>query len=384
MTNFFRENTPKIVSSLEYGKKPILDDLQINVYETMPAVENVTAIYDNKIITGNVHYGDFIVNCYAETRDDAKQWMDNFEQQMVKRNQYRGKCLYAEKNSIFFRDVPKVSWDDIVLSEKIKKDIRLNTVDFLGNKKFATVGVMKRGLLMFGPPGTGKTSVVKSIFNELEGKDISRIYVTAESFRNMSVGRLFEFLGYLGPSVLAFEDIDMISGNRDVHLASNQLGDLLTNLDGMRKHGEQLVVIASTNKIGLMDDALASRPARFDRKIEIGLPDADLVKRLYAKFLGSVVSDDIIKMSSGFTGSHIFEVVNTAKIIASNEDKEAKDCVSEACTIIRDNFFPGQDMLQMKAAIQSYMIKKSSITKKASISKVQKIALNILEQISKD
>jgi len=332
----------------------------------MPAIESVSAIYDNKIITAYMKYGSFCVNCYAQSREEAKHWIDRFETDMVKKNQYRGKCLYAEKETMFFRDVPKVSWDDVVLSEKAKKDIRLNTSDFLGNAKFAMAGVNKRGLVMFGPPGTGKTSVVKAVFNDLDKKNVRRIYVTAESFRYMAVSKLFEFLAYLGPTVLAFEDIDFMSGNRDNFTASNQLGDLLTNLDGMRKFGEPLVVIASTNKIELLDTALSSRPCRFDRRVEIGLPDAANLKLMYFKHLNNEVSDEIINLSKDFTGSHVVETVNTAKILATNEDKATIDCLKEACEIIRENFFPGQTMIEIKAGIQGYFTKKAQI-KTASI-----------------
>lgn len=381
MTNLLKVQTPKIATAVDFGKKPVLDDLQIDVYETTPAIENVSAVYDNKIITAFMQYGSFHVNCYARTREEAKIWIDGFESDMIKKNQYRGKCLYAEKETMFFRDVPRVSWDDVVLTEKAKKDIRLNTSDFLGNQKFAMAGVNKRGLVMFGPPGTGKTSVVKAVFNDLDKKGVSRIYVTAESFRYMAVSKLFEFLAYLGPTVLAFEDIDFMSGNRDNYTASNQLGDLLTNLDGMRKFGEPLVVIASTNKIEMLDSALSSRPCRFDRRIEIGLPDASNLKMMYLKHLGKDVTDDIITLSKDFTGSHVVETVNTAKILATNEDKETLECLKEACEIIRENFFPGQTMIEIQAGVQSHFSKKGMIAKTAS--KAKKVADELLPSVVK-
>lgn len=367
LTQMLKTQTPRIATALDLGKKPIIDDLQVDVYETIPAVQNLSAVYDNKIITAFIQYGSFHVNCYAETRDEAKQWIDTFENDMIKKNQYRGKCLYAEKDTMFFKDVPKVSWDDVILSEKSKKDIRLNTSDFLGNEKFAMSGVNKRGIVMFGPPGTGKTSVVKAVFNDLDKKGVSRIYVTSESFRHMTVSKLFEFLAYLGPTVLAFEDIDFMAGNRDNFTSSNQLGDLLTNLDGMRKFGEPLVVIASTNKIEMLDSALSSRPCRFDRRVEIGLPDATNLKAMYFKHLGREVDENIIDLSKDFTGSHVVETVNTAKILATNEDKETFDCLKEACEIIRDNFFPGQTTIEIKAGIQKHFSKTGMINKTASL-----------------
>jgi len=384
MTNFVREIKPKIATAADFGKKPVLDDLQIDVYQTMPAIENITAVYDDKIITAFMQYGEFKVNCYASTREEAKEWIDNFESNMIRRNQYRGKCLYAEKETMFFKDVPRVSWDDVVLTEKAKKDIRLNTSDFLGNQKFVRAGVNKRGLVMFGPPGTGKTSVVKAVFNDLDKKGVSRIYVTAESFRYMAVSKLFEFLAYLGPTVLAFEDIDFMSGNRDNYTASNQLGDLLTNLDGMRKFGDPLVVIASTNKIEMLDTALSSRPCRFDRRIEIGLPDAINLKAMYMKHLGVDVGDEIISLSKDFTGSHVVETVNTAKILATNDDRQTVDCLKEACEIIRENFFPGQSQIEIKAGIQAYLIKRGHVkTASTQNTKISKVVNQILKENQK-
>jgi SpoVK/Ycf46/Vps4 family AAA+-type ATPase len=383
LTNLLKEQQPKIVTATDFGKKSVVDDLQVDVYETMPALENVTAIYDNMIVTAFMQYGSFIVNCYTASREASKVWIDRFENDMVRKNQYRGKCLYAEKESMFFKDVPKVSWDDVILSEKTKKDIRLNTSEFLGNKKFAMAGVNKRGIVMYGPPGTGKTSVVKAVFNDLDKKDVSRIYVTAESFRYMPVSKIFELLAYLGPTVLAFEDIDFISGNRDNLTGSNHLGDLLTNLDGMRKFGDPLVVIASTNKIELMDSALSSRPCRFDRRVEIGLPGPENLKAMYLKHLGKNVDDNIIVLSKDFTGSHVVEAVNTAKILAANEDKETIDCLKEACQIIRDNFFPGQTQVEIQSKIRNALIKKSHV-KIASLraNKVRNAANEILATLS--
>jgi ATP-dependent 26S proteasome regulatory subunit len=247
------------------------------------------------------------------------------------------------------------------LTSKIKDDIRLNTVSFLGDKKLASAGVSKRGLVMYGPPGTGKTSVVKAIFKELEGKQVSRIYVTSESFKRMAVSNLFDMLTYLGSTVLAFEDIDLVSGNRDIHTSSGLLGDLLTNLDGMRKYNDPFVVLASTNKIDMLDGALADRPGRFDRKILIGLPNDENLKKIYCKLIGSEVSvdDNLIKMSNKFTGSHVNEVVNTARIIAMNEGRQVHECLKDACTIVRDNFFDGQTTDQIKTAAKKSLKKRS-------------------------
>jgi len=351
LTKYIKENPPKIASNIAFDKKIGLVDVQTDVYKTEAAIQGMTAIYEDKIITSYQNYDNFIVTAYAMTREAAKQWQDEFEHKLTTQNQFRGKCLYAEAGDIIFKEIPTTNWDDVILEDKVKKDIRLNTVSFLGDVKLASTGVTKRGLVMYGPPGTGKTSVVKAVFKELEGKNVSRIYVTAESFKRMAVGNLFDMLAYLGPTVMAFEDIDLVSGSRDIHTSSSgMLGDLLTNLDGMRKNKDALVVMASTNKIEMLDGALADRPGRFDRRIKIGLPSSDNLRKMYFNLVGNEVNDELIKMSNNFTGSHVVETVNTARILAASEQRKTVDCLKDACTIIRENFFPGQTTDEIKVA----------------------------------
>jgi len=366
LTQTLLKNEPKILSGLEFDHAAGFQDGQVDIDQTLPLASTTTAVYSDTVVKSFVDYNGFHINCYSPTRPLALKWVSDFEQRMVKENQFRGKCLYAVNGNLQFHKIPKVSWDDVVLDENTKKDIRMNTVSFLGDQKLSKVGVNKRGLIMFGPPGTGKTSVCKAIFSELENAGVSRIYVTAESFRRMGAGDLFNLLPYLGKTVLAFEDIDMLAPSRNMVIdGSGLLGDLLTNLDGMRSYDDPIVIMASTNKISMLDEALANRPCRFDRKVEIGLPTKAHIKVLYSKFSGVDVNDEIIRLSEGFTGSHIYEAVNTAKILAGYNDKSLVDCINEAVTIIRSNFFPGQSLVEIKAGVRKTMAKKGMLKKKA-------------------
>jgi ATP-dependent 26S proteasome regulatory subunit len=354
LTKIVRNTKPIITSDIAFGKRMALTDIETDVDKTEAVVTGATLIYPEMIITAYKSYNTFNVNCFSKTRQSSLEWINNFEHMMKTQNHYRGKCLYVE-GGMRFHDVPSVSWEDVVLSDKVKNDIHLNAVAFLGDAKLAKIGVTKRGIMLYGPPGTGKTSVVKAIFKELHGKKISRVYVTAESFQHGSVSDLFEILAYLGPTVLAFEDVDMIGVSRDRIASGSLLGDLLTNMDGMRNHKDPLVIIASTNKLSMLDEALANRPCRFDRKIEFGLPSPDHLRKIYHKLTGLNVNDDIIKTSKNFTGSHVVEAVNTARILAANEKKEIKDVLKDACVIIKENFFPGQSQLEIKTAARKVL-----------------------------
>jgi predicted AAA+ superfamily ATPase/ribosomal protein L37AE/L43A len=365
LTELIKAEDPRIINNgKSFSDNVEIIDIPVDTNKIASVINNSLIIYPHMVIQSNQHYQDWSISCFAKTREAAMNWMEKFETKMLKENQYRGKCLHVENGNVMFHGVPKISWDDVVLEEGIKKDIKMNTVSFLGDVKLAGVGVNKRGLVMYGPPGSGKTSACKAIFNELEGKNVSRVYVTAESFRRMSAGSLFDLLPYLGKTVLAFEDIDMISGNRnEVFVNNNLLGDLLTNMDGMRDYNEPVVILASTNKIALLDEALSSRPGRFDRKIEIGLPTEASLKMLYKKFSDIDVTDEIIKLSKDFTGAHVRETVNTAKILARHEDKTILECMKASCQIIRDNFFPMQTIKEIKLASFKLMQKFAGMKK---------------------
>ena len=358
LTNEISENPPKILTAISFSKNTELVDIQVDVNETMPVINNMTAVYDDCIITAFQDYSQFKLTCYHKTRELALEWIKRFYIKMRTKNQYRGKCLYTVDGGLEFHEVPNMNWNDVILLDGVKQDIKLNTISFLGDERLAKAGVLKRGIMMYGPPGTGKTSVVKAIFNELNGKNVSRIYVTAESFRNTSVKDLFDLIAYLGPTVLAFEDIDFVGTDRKMLVgSSNMLGDLLTNIDGMRKYNDPIVIIASTNDINMLDGALSTRPGRFDRKIEIGLPNQFELNKLYEKFYGMQVPDIVIKMSNGFTGSHVVETINTAKILSASEGLSKDQSIIQACKIIRDNFFPGQTTSEIKTAAKIKLMK---------------------------
>lgn len=365
LTKILKANNPQILSDGNLSSKASSTDIEVDVDKIETVADAIHAIYKDMVVVAFEKYGDYNIMCYAKERKQAQEWMAALETKMLKENQYRTKCLHVENGRVMFRKVSATMWDDVILDENTKKDIRMNTVSFLGDAKMAAVGVGKRGILMYGPPGTGKSSICKAVFNELEGKNTTRVYVTAESFRKMSAGSLFDLLPYLGKTVLAFEDLDLLCGSRNdsYSLNGNLLGDLLTNLDGMRTYTDPIVIMASTNKISMMDEALSSRPGRFDRKVEIGLPSMANLKIIYKRFSGLDVSDEILGMSKGFTGSHVVESINTAKILAASESKKLYDCMKEACQIIRDNFFPGQTMSEIKTAA---LMSLSTIKKSAS------------------
>jgi len=324
-----------------YEKRAGTCEIQIGVNDTKTVFDAVRVVYDDKIVEAVDSYGDFGVVCYAKDKQTTKDYINSLKDKMRTDNQYRGKCLFFSSESIIFRDDPTVAWDDVIMDEKSKKEIKINTVNFLTNPEFRKTGINRRGLILYGPPGTGKTMLVKSLFNTLSDSNVTRIYATADTFTYPSVvGELFDFLKFTGSTALAFEDMDLISPERSDGGGRKVLGALLNNLDGIRQIDDPLVVIGTTNDVGMLDHALANRPCRFDRKIEVPLPADEQKKQFYNILIGSDVGDNIIGLSNGFSGAHIKEAVNTAKLLSAETGTSVGDCLEMACNVIRDNFFP--------------------------------------------
>jgi SpoVK/Ycf46/Vps4 family AAA+-type ATPase len=334
---------PLFLTGGKFSDGPIDQEIQTDVNKTETVFSNLTAIYGDKIIKCYEEYGDFTVACYSKNKKASKDYINNLRDKMVTDNQYRGKFVFfSSASGITYRENPEVEWENVILDPDHKKEIMLNTASFLTNEKYRKMGLNQRGLILHGPPGTGKTMVVKSLFSSLDNKEITRVYASADSFPYAdSMTDLFDFLKFTGKSILAFEDMDLISPDRNANQGRQILGSLLNNLDGLRKKNEPLVVVGTTNDLGIMDEALANRPSRFDRKINIGLPAEQEIRKFYHSFTGVDVSDEIVAMSKGFAGAHIKEVVNTAKLLSVDSETEINDNLNTACSIIKNNFFGG-------------------------------------------
>jgi len=350
------DDKPIYLTGGSYGAGPSDNEIPIDINKTATVYDTVTAIYTDRIVTAYEQYGTYHVTCYARNKKQSKDYIQALNEKMFYENQYRGKCLLFNGERVVFSESPSVDWEKVILPESTKEKILLNTASFLTNEKYRTANLNQRGLILHGPPGTGKTMLVKSIFKKLADKQITRIYTNAGSFPyTSSVDDLFDFLRFTGSTMLAFEDMDLISPDRSEGNGRKILGSLLNNLDGIRKIKSPLVVVGTTNDVGMLDVALANRPSRFDRKIEIGKPAIEEIKRFYNSLLGFDVEDNIVQASNGFCGAHIEEVVKTAKMLSIHNDIDILSSLKEACTEVQENFFP-----MMKESSSDETLRKSA------------------------
>lgn len=210
-----------------------------------------------------------------------------------KENFYRGKRIEFSRR-IRFLDVKDRDWDSIVLDAETKSEIKSNTVDFLRRSdEWGKYGIpLKRGVLLAGEPGTGKTIICRALMSGADG--ITCITTNGYSLDDDDyVTELYELAEDLSPSIVFIEDIDLIGQNRMEYgyMRGSALLSLLSEMDGVEEQRE-VVTIATTNCLETLDKALSQRPARFDRVIKLTRPATEQRRQLVRHLCGKIPLDE--------------------------------------------------------------------------------------------
>lgn len=229
---------------------------------------------------------------------------------------------------------------DVAGCQESKQEI-MEFVDFLKNPThYNKLGAkIPKGCILYGPPGTGKTLLARACSSEA---GVPFISISGSEFVEMFVGvgasrirDLFKLAKTLSPCIVFIDEIDAIGKKRNSNKISNgnderenTLNQLLIEMDGFNtaEQGKEVVLMASTNRLEVLDDALL-RPGRFDRKIEIDLPDLEGRKQIYMihlKKLKLEINADLAMLAgrlasttAGFSGADIANVCNEAALIAA-------------------------------------------------------------------
>lgn len=233
----------------------------------------------------------------------------------------------------------RVTFKDVAGLEEAKVEI-MEIVDFLKKAdKYKALGAkIPKGALLVGPPGTGKTLLAKAVAGEanvpflsISGSDFVEMFVGVGASR---VRDLFEQAKKVAPCIVFIDEIDAIgrargknsgfSGNDE---RENTLNQLLTEMDGFQTN-TGVIVLAATNRVDILDKALM-RAGRFDRQIEVGLPDVKERQAIFEVHLRKLKLDDkldrefLAKQTPGFAGADIANVCNEAALIAARGNKSA-------------------------------------------------------------
>lgn len=241
------------------------------------------------------------------------------------KNLYQGKKIEFGGN-IDFLNLPVKGWDDLALEPTLKEEIKTNTVGFLDRREeMAKYGIpLRRGVMLAGEPGTGKTLINKIIMNESPGITCIAAWVS-HLVDPMYIFELYDLAKDLKPSIVFMEDIDLIGENRR-RMKSAALPTLLAKLDGIEECTE-VITIATTNFLEDIDNALRKRPSRFDRIIPLSLPSLEQ-RRDYIRYLAQKipmtgeVQEYMAYRTEGLTPAQIQEVAYSLVI----EHKHTPQC----------------------------------------------------------
>lgn len=230
----------------------------------------------------------------------------------------------------------KYNFTSVAGNEEAKESVK-DVVDFLKNpEKYASYGArMPKGIILYGDPGTGKTLLAKAVAGEagvpfyaMSGSDFVQVYVGVGASRIRS---LFKKAKQQGKAVIFIDEIDAIGKKRESNKAGGSderdqtLNALLTEMSGFND-SDGIVVIAATNRLDMLDSALL-RPGRFDRHIEVSLPDVSAREKILNLHLQSKPIIDLnvkewAQKTSYFSGAKLESLVNEAAILACKEDSK--------------------------------------------------------------
>jgi AAA+ superfamily predicted ATPase len=270
-----------------------------------------------------------IIFCRPKHAAVMAQLLERLKRRAIDLLPYRNHCVEMNHyGQVSFLDIPVVKDNDIILSDEQHEAIQLNIFDVMKHaKKLEKLGIRtSRGLILEGPPGTGKTMTGKWIWAKVKKLGMTMIVVTSKSLSAgepaVMIKDVFDMAKTLSPAVVWMEDIDLIGRDRNEG-GGAALFEVLQALDGLEDRG-QVFVIASTNDPEVLDDALKYRPCRFDARIAYDVPTKkermlllDLFTRrlLKAKMLDQL-PDWVIEESHGLTGAYLQEIVNMAAMTA--------------------------------------------------------------------
>ena len=237
---------------------------------------------------------------------------------------------------IYVKSSDGIKFSDVAGEDEAKENLT-EIVDYLHNPdKYKKIGAsMPKGLLLVGPPGTGKTMLAKAVAGEA---NVPFFSISGSEFVEMFVGMgaskvrdLFQQAKEKAPCIVFIDEIDAIGKKRDGQIGGNDereqtLNQLLTEMDGFEGN-TGVIILAATNRPETLDPALL-RPGRFDRRVPVELPDLkgrEEIIRVHAKKIrvgDNVDYSKIARMASGASGAELANIVNEAALRAVRDNRE--------------------------------------------------------------
>ncbi len=296
--------------------------LPFGLYFIYPESEREIVLYFYKHTGGRFDDSGPSYIAGYRSREDYEGLISFYNRYYASRNREEGKIIVYYGDDI---ELPSVSWDELIMPERIKDDIRQNIERFMASEMiYKKLNVpYRRGLLFTGPPGNGKTMLLKVIASQYPEWQMITLSVSTDT-DNGDLDRLFRMATEDYPyAVLCFEDLDSLFKKDNITMSH-----FLNKLDGFEKH-DKLLVLATTNHPENIDPALTSRPSRFDRVWIIGPPDYECryeyLKKCFNGSLSEPLASELAQATEGFSMAYLKELYVSASIRAIQENKDRPD-----------------------------------------------------------
>jgi hypothetical protein len=250
---------------------------------------------------------------YSKIRDKYMEWLLARERDQLEIHVVGGDDIPYTRNN---------SWDDLYLPDDLKSQIQLSIEGFLNAKDLYERKNIpwRRGFLLYGEPGCGKTSCIKTIISNYDLKPVT-VLNNSELNDNM-LTEAFDYAQEQGPSLLYIEDLDSMLNS------SITLSHFLNLMDGISSC-EGVLVIATANDLSKLSEAVINRPSRFDRKWEFPLPDKEMSTEYLKKWFGDAkeskkIIKEIVKdtVNGSFSYAYLKELYITSAYFALADDRE--------------------------------------------------------------
>lgn len=332
---------------IEYIDEPISNDARLSCVKRGLFLFRYNDQAVALLLTDKPHRSNLV---YVEVMAATKQIAELLGHHLAKLVRYgtvlRGQVISPSRDcygntSIKFQNLPTIDRSQVILPDEVLKRIERQTIGFSENSnRLAAAGRhLKRGILLHGPPGTGKTFTAMYLASRMPGRTV--FLLTATSFG--SIETACKMARILEPSTVILEDVDLIGAQRETQVvdANAILFELLNQMDGLSNDADILFVL-TTNRPDVLEHALAARPGRVDQAIEIPLPDADCRRRLFDLYSHGLKlevkrPEDVIKKIEGVSAAFIRELLRKSAVFAAIEmpneiivrDKHIQDALGD-------------------------------------------------------
>lgn len=275
--------------------------------------------------------GDIAVEILSDDSDWATTVLSQLRDLALRHNVFRGQVLSFERDMfgpgtapLTFLDRPQLGRGDLVLPAGALDLIERQVLGIAAHReRLRRSGQhLKRGVLLHGPPGTGKTHSVRYLLARSEG---TTVVILSGNALGM-IAQACSLARALQPSLIVVEDVDLIAEERGLHPGQHPLlFQLLNEMDGIGTDVD-VTFLLTTNRPDLLEPALTQRPGRVDQAVEIPLPDADCRRQLIDLYRGELDLDGldlepVIERTQGVTASFIKELLRRAVLIGAERDE---------------------------------------------------------------